>query len=123
MTRADALANPGYAVSTLFAYTPPCCRFHAREQILLRHALTGFTDEDLAATLDLSLSTIKKRWRAIYDTAAACIEDLLPPASLAHDQARGAEKRRRLLDYLRHHPEELRPALPPSAASSRHRKT
>jgi hypothetical protein len=56
---------------------------------------------------------VKARWRTIYDRVGEVASDLLPVA--ADDGAsgrRGPEKRRRLLEYLRQHPEELRPSLP-----------
>jgi hypothetical protein len=54
---------------------------------------------------------VKKRWHAIYDRVADVDSELLPPpvADGVYSSSRGAERRRHLLNYLRQHPEELRP--------------
>jgi hypothetical protein len=65
----------------------------------------------LAKSLCISHSTVKKRWRAIYERVADIDYNLLG-APLANDRdatRRGAEHRRHLLHYLRQHSEELRP--------------
>lgn len=56
--------------------------------------------------------TVKKRWHEIYDRVAEVEPELLPPAIAEGPRAhsRGAERRRRLLNYLRQHPVELRPS-------------
>ena len=97
--------------SSFFVYTPPRFHFNRSEQLLLHHALMGETSDDLAASLSISPWTVKKRWQAIYDRVADVDRDLLlpPVANGAHVSARGAERRRRLLHYLRQHFEELRP--------------
>jgi hypothetical protein len=49
---------------------------------------------------------VKNSWRSIYNRAISS----LPEIFLDNAQAkRGKEKKRRLLAYLRDHPEELRP--------------
>ena len=70
-------------------------------------ALDGETDRDLSPALGLALPTIKSRWRKIYDRVAMVDPDLFPDRQDANGR-RGDEKRRRLMDYLRHHPQELR---------------
>ncbi len=125
LTREEALANPGLAVSTLFSYTPPCLGLRPGEQALLLEALDGKTDEELAAALGLSLWTVKKRWQAVYDRVADALPGLLPPpGDVLAAPARGAEKRRHLLGYLRDHREELRPGALTSVSrgSGRQRK-
>ena len=82
-------------------------RFRAREQQLLQRALLGETDTEIADVLGLAPDTVKARWRTIYERVSEHAPELLPQE--AGDLKRGAEKRRRLLHYLRHHPEELRP--------------
>ena len=71
----------------------------------------GETCEELAASLSISPWTVKKRWQAIYERVADVDSELLlpPVANGAHVSARGAERRRRLLYYLRQHFEELSP--------------
>jgi hypothetical protein len=101
----------GSWVGALFDYRPPILVFSRREQRLLSCALSGATDEHLAEMQGTSLSTVKKMWISIYARVEDCLPDLIsdslrtdPPAN-----GRGTEKRRRLLAYLREHPEELRP--------------
>jgi DNA-binding NarL/FixJ family response regulator len=110
LTRAEALVRESSSLSPLFVYTPPRFFFRAGEQELLKQALLGETDDDLAVTLNISRSAVKKRWNAIYDRVAAQDADLLPNAFDSNHNRRGAQKRHLLLRYLRHHPEELRPA-------------
>lgn len=69
------------------------------------------TDLELGAALGVSVPTIKKMWASIYRRVAdnrpeIIAENAHPPVEA---QSRGKEKRRRLLAYLREHPEELRP--------------
>jgi len=93
----------------LFHTAPPRLGLWPGEQTLLARALDGQTDEEAAFGLGLSLSSVKKRWNGIYARVAAADPTLLPV--WAPDGVwRGVEKRRHLLQYLRGHPEELRPA-------------
>jgi hypothetical protein len=110
-TREEAIANRGYAVGVLFAsFVPPRCGFTPGEQNILRHALDGKTDEAIARAGSISLATAKKRFRTIYEK----VRDGVPQAASLFSEsltegARGAEARRLLLNYIREHPEELRP--------------
>jgi hypothetical protein len=115
LTKEEALAHPGSNIAGLFIYTPPRFYFNRSQRMLLQYALMGETCETLATSLFLSPSTVKKRWRAIYDRVADVDEELLPPSIAygAHVSSRGAERRRQLLNYLRQHLEELRPFEPP----------
>ena len=61
LTKGEAAKNPGSHLAGLFVYTPPRFHFSRSEQRLLEHALTGETCDDLAASLALSPSTVKKR--------------------------------------------------------------
>lgn len=74
---------------------------------MLTLALEGETDRDLCRELGLALPTIKSRWRQIYDRVAAADAELLPDRP-ANNGRRGDEKRRRLMEHLRHHLQELR---------------
>ena len=111
LTRKEAEAHPGSQLAGLFVHTPPRFQFSPSEQTLLQYALTGETGEDLAASLSLSPWTVKKRWQAVYERVARVDKELLPPRTgkRAPSGSRGSESRRRLLNYLRQHPEELRP--------------
>ena len=117
LTKHEAFANPGSNIAGLFIYTPPRFHFNRSQQVLLQHAMMGETSEQLAASLSLSTWTVKKRWRAIYERVADVDKELLPEslAYSVHASSRGAERRRHLLNYLRQHPEELRPYALPKA--------
>jgi hypothetical protein len=97
-------------VSTLFQYKPPRLGLARSEQSLLLAAIRGGTDEELSEELGISLSAVKKTWRAIYDRAAAWVPELIgSEAAVSLKQERGTEKKQRVIAYLREHPEELRP--------------
>lgn len=111
---------------TLFDYRPPILGFNRREQHLVSRALPGATDEHLADTLRTSLPAVKKMWVSIYHRVEESLPDLFPDQLRSDIPAsrRGRERRRRLLSYLREHPEELRPfsqRLLPNAASLKRR--
>jgi hypothetical protein len=119
ITREEAATNPGTYVSKLFHSPAPRFFFSYGEQKVLLQALLGRNDEEIAALLDVALSTVKKRWVAIYDCVNDQLPEMLPemppeaiPPSRLSLQKRGQEKRRHLLAYLRQHPEELRPSVP-----------
>lgn len=104
---ARGIAGGASWVSELFAYKPPQFGLARSEQRLLVAALRGGTDEELSDELCLSLSAVKKTWRAVYDRVAACSPNLIHANSATLE--RGKEKKQRLIGYLREHPEELRP--------------
>jgi DNA-binding CsgD family transcriptional regulator len=113
LTRELAMARFGTWIGSLFVYQPPQFGFRASEQRQLLAALQGGTDDDLARTLGISLSAVKKTWGSIYGRVTLRSPGLIPdhvPAEL--NSERGKEKKQRLLAYLREHPEELRPAAP-----------
>jgi len=103
--------SAGSWVGRLFDYQPPILGFNRSEQRVLTAALRGATDEQLSRTLGISLPAIKKNWASIYHRVMDRLPDLVPNAlrSDVGGVPRGREKRRELLDYLRAHPEELRP--------------
>lgn len=106
-TRREAEAQAGCPLLDMFRFEPPRFFFSLLEQELLQSALFGDTDGELAEFLSVSPVTLKKRWLSIYDTVAASDNTLLGGAG--EIGKRGMEKKRHLLQYLRHHPEELRP--------------
>jgi hypothetical protein len=108
VTREQSRSAPGTHASFLFNHVAPQFDFTVRQQELLHHALAGATDDDLAASLSVSTSAIKKRWISVYDRVGEAMPGWLETA--AAGDARGLEKRRHLLNYLRQHPEELHPA-------------
>jgi hypothetical protein len=111
-TRDIARARQSNWVDAMFHYRPPQVGFSRAEQLLLLAALRNEagTDQELAATLGVSMPTVKKMWLSIYRRAAGLPELALDGGEPGRESAhRGKEKRRRLLAYLRDHPEELRP--------------
>jgi hypothetical protein len=101
----------GSWVGALFDYHAPILGFNQSEQRLLSCALSGATDEYLAAALGTSLSTIKKTWVSIYARAGKQLPAIasIPKCPEVTSAGRGRERRRHLLSYLREHPGELRP--------------
>ena len=98
----------------LFYPEKPIFFFTLAEQRLLAYALTGLTDQKLGTELDVSLETVRSTWDSIYTRVGRVRPRLLHGADgEAVNVARGAEKRRQLLDYLRQHMEELRPVHRP----------
>lgn len=104
-------ALPGTTVSFLFQRRTPRFAFSPAEQRLLLHALLLESDTHIARELDLSLNTLKSTWRSIYDRVEREDAGMFDTDSAGTDDptSRGREKRRRLVEYLRLHMEELRP--------------
>jgi hypothetical protein len=111
LSRDIAFRHGGSWVGSLFLYAPPQFCFSRSEQRLLSSALSGGTDPELSDDLGISLAAVKKTWRVIYDRVAACQPVPVSTSSQTEEwtQARGKQKKQRLLAYLREHPEELRP--------------
>lgn len=126
ITREEAETGEVGALLRFFLYTEPRLFFAPPRQKILQLAILDKTDEEIAAALGISRETVRKAWSAIYMTAEDAVAtwkgeiapDLLvfrnstsnPAGPNRTDLAtRGAEKKRLLLRYLRHHPEELRP--------------
>jgi DNA-binding CsgD family transcriptional regulator len=107
-SREEAKSDAHYGLALLFeTYAPPRFALTLREQQVLSLALDGGTDTSVARTANVSKSAVKKIFRTIYaKVARAGIIDLR--ADDAPEQ-RGAETRRHLLNYVREHPQELRP--------------
>jgi hypothetical protein len=79
---------------------------HARAFIA---ALRGLTDKELSEELRSKLPTVKKRWVSVFNRVAMSKPDLLPGIDDNLDgKSRGQQKSRRLLEYLRVNPGELR---------------
>lgn len=106
------LAEDATWIGGLFDYSAPRFGFSQGEQKLLLAAVEGEgTDIELGSALGLSVPTIKCMWASIYRRLDEHPEGRITArARLGRDGAsRGPERRRRLLTYLREHPEELRP--------------
>ncbi|HEV2282401.1 MAG TPA: hypothetical protein VGX75_08430 [bacterium] len=110
IARAEATGRRGtLAATVLLPSTRSRFGFADYERDFLRHAIDGATDLELARTLLLSTSTVKKRWERIYQRVEDVDSTLLPIDTPHSAEKRGIEKRRRLLAYLRTHLEEFVP--------------
>jgi hypothetical protein len=110
ITRDEALASEGSALSLLFHYSPPRFRFTPSQRRLLMEAIHPKTDVEIARALDVSLSAVKKAWAEVFRKSGAILDsDGDGAAAQSARMTRGAQKRHVLLTYLREHPEELRP--------------
>ncbi|MBK1867401.1 hypothetical protein [Taklimakanibacter albus] len=101
---------PSTPVSAVFTYLEPRFRFTAGEQRMLLRAIDGLTDEEIAGTLAVSRDAVKQTWRSIYDHVIQVMPDLVDRGQAAGGEgARGQEKRRRIVAYVRDNAQELRP--------------
>jgi hypothetical protein len=114
ITRELELGRPGSWVGSLFDYQPPRFYFSTSEQSMLICVISDATRTNpaLAKTLGVALPTVKKMWLSIYERVSENAPELIDAnAAIGAENKRGKEKRRRLLAYLREHPEELRPVM------------
>ena len=110
MTRVQSLAEPaGSTISLLFRSEPPRYYFSASERRVLRAALAGRSDADIAAQLLVTRDAVKKVWRNVFARVGEVANGSAPGASSPMPP-----RRRQLLEYIRQHPEELRPFVRPS---------
>lgn len=107
ITPSESAVAAGKALTPIFQHQEPCFGFKSAEQELLLWALFGETDEELGEALNISPAGIRKRWNTIYDRVIQVSPFLLSDTHAP--ERRGIEKKRRLMGYLRHHLEELRP--------------
>lgn len=106
--REDAFGVPASLANVLFRYNEPVLGLRKADQELLQAALPGgATDVELATALGLKMPAVKARWRSAFARIAEARPNLVEDQ---HDgEGRGAQKRHRVLAYVREHPEELRP--------------
>lgn len=105
LTREQALGEPpGTTVSFSFRTPPPKFGFTPGQQRVLEIALRGESDTEIAEELSVSRDAIKQMWRAIYERLESSSVFGIVQADYSNHR-----RRRALLDYLRSHPEELRP--------------
>ncbi len=108
LTREEALASPGNLMAPAFIPASARFGFTAAEKRVLRAAMKGGTDEELARALNRALPTVKSHWRRIYQRVEDAAPGLLAPGGGGSEShGRGHEKRRQLISYLGRHPEEL----------------
>jgi len=89
----------------MFTYTPPRMGFTSAEQQLLRVALEGATDEQLAARLGIRLSAVKARWTRILQRVSNVDPDSF--GTFAESSRRGRQRRHLILEYVRQNVSEL----------------
>lgn len=80
-----------------------------QQQVLL-HALFNESDEEIAESLAISIETVRKHWRSTYRHVLE-VNPRFFPGERGNGDARGPEKRRYLLSFLRMHLDEVRPRL------------
>ncbi len=107
MTEKSATALPGSLGNIIFRFRQPVLRLRDSDQQLLSAALAGTTDKELASQLGITFSAVKARWRSIFAQVGAVMPGLVGPVEDL--ERRGAQKRNRVLAYVRNHREELRP--------------
>jgi hypothetical protein len=105
--RGDAPNIPASLANVMFRYAPPVLGLGEADQELLIAAQRGATDAELADTLGLTIPAVKARWRSALARIAETRPGLLGDAT--DRPVRGAQKRHRVLAYVREHPQELRP--------------
>lgn len=112
VTSEAARKKTGTTTAAIAFMGPPRFHFNSGEQEILKRALMGETDEEIAGALGLSLITVKKRWRTVYDKVESVDPELLAEASRESCKSGKMKQRRRyLLKNLREHSEELWPAV------------
>jgi hypothetical protein len=110
MTRKEAYASPVANALPLFRDSDPLLNLREPDQQLLKAALSGLTDDELASCLNVHVGTVKKRWLEIYNRITeAAPQVFITDRHCADGQTRGKQKRHHALAYIRQHPEELRP--------------
>src|SRR3984957_11447339 len=107
MTEESVQGIHGSLGNILFKRYKPVLRLRDSDQQLLLAAMGGATDLELVSEIGVTLSAVKARWRAPFARIAETIPELIP--DLDDHEGRGMQKRHRVLDYVRNHPEELRP--------------
>lgn len=111
LTRAD-LAPAAMSMASQF-FDPPAARLGltlAEQRVALR-ALDGASDRSIAESLGLSGETVRSNWRSIYRRLALVLAGMEAQARRPGAAARGYEKRRIAIEYLRQNLHELRPSL------------
>ncbi len=109
LTRERAMLRvPGSPARNCFEHQPPLFRFSASQRRLLWFALFDDSDDALMPLLGVSVHSLKKLWRGIYERIEDRMPEFFGEATGEDDGRRGPEKRRQVLAYVRQRPEELR---------------
>jgi len=107
MTAESVKDVPASLGNVLFNFREPRLRLRDSDQQLLLAALGGATDNELADQLGVSAAAVKARWRSSFARIAETMPELVSDADSR--KSRGAQKRHRVLSFLRNHMGELRP--------------
>jgi hypothetical protein len=111
------------AAKVFHGHSNPRFGFRSGEREILQAALKGETDAGTARLLGLSLAAVKKRWQGLFNRVEGVDPDLLAEVSTEKSpplEGRGGQhRRRRLLHYLRDHPEEWRAPSPGAPKKTR----
>lgn len=99
------------AIGLLFTARTPRLGFNRKQQQVLSAAIDDLSDEETADVLCISTHTVNMRWRTIYDNLRDRPEISISILNISSDglPSQHLQKRRRLISFLRSHPEELRP--------------
>lgn len=114
MALPDALTYGESLPALLFNYQEPRLHLTDVEQSLLQAAVIGITDREISSRLKVSEQTIKSRWLTIYHKADMILPEIFPVLELDEEErqsrtSRGPQRRHHLVNFVRNHPEELRP--------------
>ena len=101
----------GTPVGRLFMFREPMLELSDGQKAVLDLALEGYSDNDIARILSISGNAVRMRWRGIYEKMQAVLPGVFRGNDAEEETARGYEKRRQALNYIREHPEEIRPWL------------
>jgi hypothetical protein len=95
-------------------------RFTRTEQEIIRSAIHGRTDAEIARALKLTPSAVKARWTRIQARFFTRFHELDSRRLPITATTRGAQIRHRILQYARENPSELTPYVE-SVAVAMHR--
>ena len=97
-------------LSHLFTFNEPVLQLTDSQKAVLDLAVDGYSDRAIAAILNISRNAVHMRWRGIYEKAARFLPELAQAEEHCCAQGcRGMEKRRIVVQYIRDHPQEIRP--------------
>lgn len=111
VNRRAAQQGADFHILRMFVFSEPKYLFSLPERTLLDEALGGLTDKELSLKLSIGVDAVKGRWKSIYAKTEDRFVDVIEEDS---NKTRSKEKRRKVIDYVRLHPEELRPYKPVS---------
>jgi DNA-binding CsgD family transcriptional regulator len=102
---------PGAVNQLAFLFHPltPQLGLSASEQSVLLRALLNESDQQVAEGAGITVDAVKKTWRRLYERMTLRAPHVLGTEAPGQAPGRSTEKRRHLLEYMRTHPEELRP--------------